>query len=94
MTELIPPDLNKCQVMIPSNYSFMTLGGKPGTLVQCNEDPSYIVYETIKGKDGLQGSMSMCIRCKNIFIIQMGINLYKYRFAELVSPPINQDETE
>ena len=79
-----PPDLEQCQALIPSGYSFMTLGGKPGEMLRCSKKPSYIVYELEKQTDGQKGSMSLCVNCKNVFITQCASKLNEYAFAELI----------
>ena len=71
MTELTPPDLERCQAEKPNGHSFMTLGGRPG-LERCTNKPTVIATEAKPGSDGLQGSMSLCEDCRQILIKQAG----------------------
>jgi len=85
MKDLNLPDFYQCQALKPSGYTFMTLGGKPGDKIPCQAKPYYIVYELHSQEDGLKGSMSLCIDCKNVFINQMGSSLKNYKFAEIIN---------
>ena len=63
-----PVDTKRCQgEHFPG--SFMTMG--PRKWMRCRNKPTYIAYENKLGKDGAQGSMSLCDNCKKIF---RGIN--------------------
>lgn len=64
MAELTPPDLSRCQADIREG-SFMTLG--PRSWGRCPSKPKYIVAERYPGKDGKQGSMSLCDSCLAVF---------------------------
>lgn len=55
----IPADKKRCQVI---KYNAFSLGGDLTT--RCTNEPSWIVEETIPGKDGLKGSQSVCSECK------------------------------
>lgn len=68
-TDLIPPDLERCQTEIRQG-SFMTLGPRHST--RCTERPTWIAFENAPGPDGLQGSMSMCDGCKAVAAESMG----------------------
>jgi hypothetical protein len=70
MTELIPPDLERCQAEKPNGNTFMTLGGTPG-LVRCANKPTLLATEKAAGPDGLHGSMSLCQECADVMAIQM-----------------------
>lgn len=65
--DLTPPDLSQCQAEVPNNYSFMTLGGQPGTRSRCVNMPVVIATEKRPGSDGKRGSMSLCERCWGVF---------------------------
>lgn len=67
---LTPPDLKQCQAEKPNGYNFMTLGGRPG-LERCTNKPMVIIHENKPGKDGLQGSMTLCDGCLAVFRQQM-----------------------
>lgn len=71
MSELIPPDLERCQAYKPNGHSFMTLGGKPG-LIRCGNRPEVIITESSFGEDGKQGSMTLCGDCLHVFNTQSG----------------------
>ena len=71
MSELTPPDFDRCQAEKPNGNTFMTLGGRPG-LVRCREKPLYIVTEKEPGSDGQRGSMSLCESCHDVAIDQLG----------------------
>jgi hypothetical protein len=69
--KLVPPDLNQCQAEKPIDYSFMTLGGRPG-FERCIYKPTWIAIEKKPGPDNLIGSMSLCDECKCKLIEQAG----------------------
>ena len=71
MSNLIPADHKRCQTDMPSGYSFMTLGGRPGDMIRCNNEPAVIVTENKPGKDGKIGSMSLCADHINQFLKQV-----------------------
>jgi hypothetical protein len=64
MAALIPPDLERCQAEIQEG-SFMTLG--PRNWTRCTNKPKVIIAERYPGKDGKQGSMSLCESCLAVF---------------------------
>jgi hypothetical protein len=70
-SKLTPPDLEQCQAEKPNGNTFMTLGGSPG-LVRCENKADFIAVEKEKGKDGQRGSMSLCTKCRLVFVKQMG----------------------
>ncbi len=65
-TTLIPADPKQCQAEKPNGNTFMTLGGRPG-LVRCDNKPTWIMTEDKPGRDGLQGSMSICLDCRTAY---------------------------
>lgn len=69
--KLIPPDRKRCQAEIPTQVSFMTLGGVSGR-VRCDERPSVVIRETKRGG----GSMSLCDSCLAQFSRQVGMRGY------------------
>lgn len=69
--DLIPADPKRCQAEVPNGHSFMTLGGRPGGRVRCDNIPSVIVVEQVPGADGKCGSMSLCASCLAVFRRQM-----------------------
>lgn len=71
MSQLIPPDLERCQADKPNGNTFMTLGGRPA-LVRCNNVPVCIATEREAGKDGQKGSMSLCAECWTQMFRQLG----------------------
>ena len=73
---LTPPDLKQCQADVPGNGPF-TMGGeigdpRNGYRVRCKNKPQWIATEASPGADGEVGSMSLCDRCKEEFIKQLG----------------------
>jgi len=82
---LTPPDLNSCQVDVHNGCGPFSIGGR-SQYEQCTTEPKYIVYEIEPGEDGLKGSMSMCVKHKDIFINQYADKLDHYKFAEILSP--------
>lgn len=64
MAELTPYDTERCQALILEG-SFMTLG--PRSWVRCTNKPKVIIAERYPGKDGKQGSMSLCESCLAVF---------------------------
>ncbi len=62
---LTPVDMSQCQAERPNNYSFMTLGGRPG-LERCTNQPTMIATEKVPGPDGQIGSMSLCDHCFSV----------------------------
>lgn len=88
MTELTPPDRERCQCERPNKtWSPFNLGPadvdpvtgeKRGGSRQvdrrwrCNERPVCIVQETTPGEDGQRGQMSLCADCFVQACIQLG----------------------
>lgn len=68
--DLIPPDPKQCQADKPNGASFMSMGAFPA-LVRCSNVPSVIITETMPGKDGLIGSMSLCQECLEVAKIRL-----------------------
>jgi hypothetical protein len=68
---LIPADVLRCQAMVPTGHSFMTLGGRPGR-ERCRNTPTVIAIESEPGVDGLRGSMSLCDDCRGVLVKQCG----------------------
>lgn len=64
---LTPPDFDRCQAEKSAGYSFMTLGGRPGTMIRCENKPTVIATENQTGDDGQIGAMSMCDECLEVF---------------------------
>jgi len=64
MSKLEPPDYKRCQAE-KKEGSFMTLG--PRYISRCKNKPVVVLVERKKDKDGLQGSMSLCQECFDIF---------------------------
>lgn len=73
--KLIPPDLDKCQVM---KYNPFILGGS--CYYQCDSRPDYIVYETTPQDDGQIGSQSCCKSCREEYKDQMTVG---YRWERI-----------
>lgn len=82
MAELTPPDPNRCQADILEG-SFMTLG--PRSWVRCPSKPKYIVAERHPGKDGKQGSMSLCESCLRVFEDKYTLQSYVVTAIELAA---------
>jgi hypothetical protein len=81
-SSLTPPDLKRCQAEVPTKDSFMTLGGRPGKRVRCSNKPQVVVQETVPGKDGLKGSMSLCGDCLVVFKQINGVKAYRFEFIK------------
>mgnify|MGYP000491692221 FL=1 len=62
---MIPVDKDRCQAEKPNGESFMTIGGGH-KMVRCSNKPTVIITETVAGKDGLFGSMSLCDDCLKV----------------------------
>ncbi len=71
MSELIPPDYQRCQAYKPNGQGPFTLGGGH-KLVQCENKPVFVATENKPAGDGLIGSMSICQDCSIVFLKQMG----------------------
>jgi len=69
MSNLTPPDKNRCQGEFLAG-SFMTLG--PRHWERCKNPPTVLVTETFPGPDGQHGSMSLCDDCKLELVKKMG----------------------
>ena len=77
MTELTPPDLDRCQAEKPGAGPF-ALGGETGNplngyLIRCRHQPAWIAAEKNPGDDGQQGSMSLCDACRKVCEAQSGV---------------------
>ena len=88
MTQLTPPDRERCQCERPNKtWSPFNLGPadvdpetgekRGGSRMEdrrwrCNERPVCIVQETQPGEEGLQGTMSLCGDCLVRACIQLG----------------------
>jgi hypothetical protein len=68
---LEPVDLKRCQAEKPSGNTFMTLGGRVGDMVRCDNKPRVVATESKPGEDGRVGSMSLCDGCHAVFRKQM-----------------------
>ena len=66
-TKLTPPDMEQCQAEKSNDVNFMTLGGRR-EMKRCTEKPTVIVKETVPGKDGQCGSMTLCADCLVVFL--------------------------
>lgn len=60
MSQLVPPDLERCQAEIPRGNAF-SFG--PVKMVRCNHTPVYIITEKKADSQGQKGSMSVCQGC-------------------------------
>lgn len=65
--KLEPHDLHRCQAEVIS-YTPFIMGGKPFMRTRCRAKPHWVVKETVAGKDGLRGSMTLCDSCAERFI--------------------------
>jgi hypothetical protein len=83
MAKLIPPDLKRCQAEIHEG-SFMTLG--PRSWVRCTNKPKVVVAERYPGKDGKQGSMSLCESCLAVFESKYTLQSYVVTDIALAEP--------
>lgn len=66
MTDLIPPDRERCQAE-RHHYSPFTMGGNVHKTVRCANKPVLIITETAPGSDGKKGSMALCAHCYAVF---------------------------
>lgn len=71
MTDLVPPDRERCQAEKPNGHNAFTLGGVPG-MVRCGNKPLVIATEVRAGADGKIGSMSVCGDCMKVMQEQLG----------------------
>ena len=69
--DLIPPDFEQCQAMLPQGPTFMYLGPPPKP-ERCPNKPTMIATEKRPGKDGKIGSMSLCYSCYERFLKAFG----------------------
>lgn len=61
-----PLDYTQCQAEINEGViirNFMQMGGSIGKPERCTNRPKVTVLETVPGKDGKRGQMSLCDRC-------------------------------
>lgn len=66
-SNLIPPDYNRCQCEITEAHGPFVLGPKPRP-ARCHNEPVYIAVETIPGRDGRCGAMSLCLSCAKVML--------------------------
>ena len=83
---LKPTDKKRCQADVPGSGPF-TMGGEIGDpnngyRVRCKYSPVVIAVENQPGEDGLVGSMSLCNRCKEELIKQLGKNFASFKTIE------------
>lgn len=61
--DLTPPDFKQCQAMPNvAKHSPFSLGPMP-TPVRCENTPVWMAVETKPGRDGVDGSMTLCQSC-------------------------------
>ena len=72
-SKLVPADLTQCQAQIPNGATAFTCGGIP-ELIRCKNKPAYMAVEINPGEDGLRGYMTLCTDCKDVFLIQCGLD--------------------
>ncbi len=70
-TELEPPDMKQCQAeIVTTRHTPFVMGGptKSRTRERCTNEPAFLIRErTPDPKDGLMGSMGVCLDCMKIF---------------------------
>ena len=81
---LTPPDLERCQALIPTGQSFMTLGPRKAR-AQCESKPVVVAHENEPGPDGLKGSMSLCASCQKVMVAGLGEDFATF---ELIGAPV------
>lgn len=62
MSDLIPPDFDRCQVFITDAHSHFSLGPRPQPR-QCENKPAYLLTELTPSSDGERGQMTACESC-------------------------------
>jgi len=83
---LIPADLTRCQAEKPNGESFMTLGGGH-KMVRCENAPTCVVYEMKAGPDGKCGSMSLCRKCRDVFVMTQSLDRYVFKDIAFTTRP-------
>ena len=67
MSELIPPDYERCQAEHrPAHSPFML--GPPRRMRRCEAKPDFVAVEVVPGSDGLHGSMTLCLACAEVML--------------------------
>lgn len=70
--KLTPPDHRQCQAEKPNpDYGPFRFGGSTKKLVRCTSEAAFIAKEKTPAKDGLRGSMSVCVECRGVMEKQM-----------------------
>ncbi len=67
MSELIPPDYERCQADHREAHSPFTLG-PPRRMKRCEAKPEFLAVEVVSGSDGLHGSMTLCLACAEVML--------------------------
>lgn len=62
MTDLIPPDFDRCQCEITPAHGAFRLGPRPNSQ-RCVNPPEFLAVEVVPGADGRRGSMCLCLGC-------------------------------
>ena len=60
MSELIPPDMERCQAEIHTPPNPFAMGGSQRKVERCAHKALYLISEKELGKDGLKGQMTVC----------------------------------
>lgn len=71
MSELIPPDHERCQAEVHERAPFMQMGGPPVRVTRCSNKPTVIATEVVGDEKG-RGSMSLCDECLKIAYDKLG----------------------
>lgn len=64
---LIPPDYNRCQCEITPAHGPFRLGPRPRP-ERCENKPDFLAVEIVPGKDGVHGSMTLCVGCAKVML--------------------------
>lgn len=67
MSALAAPDFEHCQALIRPAHGPFVLGPRPRAK-PCNAKPEFLAIELIAGKDGLRGSMTLCLECCKVML--------------------------
>lgn len=62
MSELTPPDLDRCQAESRPAHSPFNFGPPP-KMRRCESKPDFLAVEMTPGVDGKRGSMTLCLPC-------------------------------
>jgi hypothetical protein len=65
--DLTPPDFARCQAE-QNIYQPFVMGGRVHRTERCDSKPDFIAIELVPGKDGLRGSMSLCLACAKVML--------------------------